>query len=322
MPAPMPHMTQMGGCVENYADSNDPSSAQKASHSDMGDTEHHSQRETSRSLDPQSSKTSQSPDPPRLASEPTPKEPEPVTPGSIFKTSNEGFKGPEFPEQKRQKSHENPSEPTTKSLPRVVTKFEDVPAHTAKCDTCNHRNSKGMIRCSGCGWQLCQACRQKRGGDLSHETFDCIHVEDPHLRSESESPAASPASGYQTPGPPSPGEQAAGTLTRTRYQTQMSRSPEEVAARILLDMSTPPLAGEDNAMSFTPTPSPKRRRSMPSTPTPSGRSNPRGTESSAEDSDVTFSSPSSVELEGTLTPNDWVRRNPTRNARPSRVRFD
>ncbi|KAJ5387793.1 hypothetical protein N7509_010334 [Penicillium cosmopolitanum] len=290
----------------------------------MGDTKRHSRREISQFLDPQSTKPAQSPGSSGPASETTPKGPEPVTPRSKSDNSNDRIEKPEVPEPSRQKSPQNPAKPAAKPLPEVITKFEDIPAHTAKCDTCNCRNSKGMIRCSGCGWQLCQDCRQKRGGDLSHPTFDCLHIEAPHLRSGSESLSATPAaSRYQTPVAKSPEEQATKILAGSRYQTPASRSPEEEAAGILIDMSSSPQAREGNALSYSPpSPSSKRGRSGPSTPTPSARNNRRGTQSSSEDSDETLSAPSSIELEGTLTPHDWVRRNPARNARPSRVRFD
>ncbi|KAJ5983988.1 hypothetical protein N7481_006087 [Penicillium waksmanii] len=289
----------------------------------MGDTERYSQREISQCLDPQSTKPAQSPGSSGPASETTFKGPEPATPRSKFGNANDRIGKPEVSESKRQKIPQNPPKPAPKPLPQMVTKFEDIPAHTAKCDTCNHRNNKGMIRCSGCGWQLCQDCRQKRGGDLSHPTFDCLHTEAHHLRSGSESLAASPAaSRYQTPVAKTPEEQAAEILAGRRYQTPVPRSPEEEAAGILVDMSSSPQVGERNALSFPPPPSSKQGRSGPSTPTPSARNNRRGTQSSAEDSHETLAAPSSIDLEGTLTPHDWVRRNPARNARPSRVRFD
>ncbi|CAI7675674.1 unnamed protein product [Penicillium pancosmium] len=324
MPPPIPHLTHMGGYYGHNPYPNDLSSAQMPPRSDMGDTERHSQIEIPQCLDPQSTKPAQSPGSSGPASETTPKGPEPVTPRSKSDSSNDRIEKPEVPESKRQRIPQNPPKPAAKPLPEVITKFEDIPAHTAKCDTCNRRNSKGMIRCSGCGWQLCQDCRQKRGGDLSHPTFDCLHIEAPHLLSGSESLTVSPApSQYQTPVSTSPEEQAGDFLIRGRYQTPVPRSPEEEAAGILVDMSSSPQAREGNTLLCSPSPSSKQGRSGPSKPTPSAWNTPRGTQSSAEDSDeTTMSAPSSIELEGTLTPHDWVRRNPTRHARPSRVRFD
>jgi hypothetical protein len=310
MPPLFPCATQMGGYLGQDADPNNPSSAQRAPRSDMGDTGYHSQGETSRSMDPQSTKPAPSPGPSRPAPETSFKGPEPVTPKSELDNSNERVEKSEAPAPKRQKSPQK--------LPKqVVTKFEDIPAHTAKCDACNQRNSKGMTRCAGCGWQLCQGCRQKRGGDLTHSTFDCEHTEAQHLRSAGESLATPPASNrYETPAPQTPEEVAASILVG-RYQTPVPPSPEENAAGILLEMSSSPTAeGSASELSFA------RARSEPSTPTPAARNNPPGVRAFADDSDETVSAPSSIDLDGTLTPHDWVRRNPTRNARPPRARFD
>lgn len=60
--------------------------------------------------------------------------------------------------------------------PKVFVPFEELAAHTAKCDDCDHRNSEGMIRCLSCGWQCCRKCQTIRGGDKTHETVRCQHA--------------------------------------------------------------------------------------------------------------------------------------------------
>lgn len=61
---------------------------------------------------------------------------------------------------------------------RATTKvhFNDVAAHTAKCDECDFRNKDGMIRCTTCGWQCCRSCLHKRNGDRCHHSFKSKHV--------------------------------------------------------------------------------------------------------------------------------------------------
>ncbi|KAJ5662032.1 uncharacterized protein N7477_009648 [Penicillium maclennaniae] len=58
----------------------------------------------------------------------------------------------------------------------IMVQFEEVKAHTAKCDDCDHRNTNGMSRCKLCGWQCCRKCQAIRGGDKTHETVRGPHV--------------------------------------------------------------------------------------------------------------------------------------------------
>ena len=60
--------------------------------------------------------------------------------------------------------------------PKVLVPFEELAAHTAKCDDCDNRNSDGMTRCLSCGWQCCRKCQAIRGGDKTHETVRCQHA--------------------------------------------------------------------------------------------------------------------------------------------------
>lgn len=68
------------------------------------------------------------------------------------------------------------SSTSTQSHHEVTVQFEDVTAHTAKCDECDQRNQDGMVRCLACGWQCCKKCLNARGDDRSHHTFSNTHV--------------------------------------------------------------------------------------------------------------------------------------------------
>ncbi|KAJ5129566.1 uncharacterized protein N7515_005605 [Penicillium bovifimosum] len=72
-------------------------------------------------------------------------------------------------------------EPSPVSYPRTQRRrigvaFQDVAAHTAKCDVCNKRNKNGMSRCQNCGWQICRKCVSDRGADRTHASFGATHV--------------------------------------------------------------------------------------------------------------------------------------------------
>ncbi|KAL4895221.1 hypothetical protein BDV59DRAFT_174717 [Aspergillus ambiguus] len=58
----------------------------------------------------------------------------------------------------------------------ILTEFEDVAAHTAKCDLCNKRNSQGLSRCLSCGWQTCHPCTIARGCFRTHRAGARIHT--------------------------------------------------------------------------------------------------------------------------------------------------
>lgn len=189
----------------------------------------------------------------------------------------------------------------------LVTKFEDISAHTAKCDTCNQRNSTGMTRCVSCGWQLCQGCRQKRGGDLSHKTFSAEHIE---ARSHS--------------APTSDAETAIASSSGNPTRKSGSQSPEENAARILIEMNADDsLIGVETASS----PSiPMQTRLGTLTPTPSNRTGfLRLVSNFVNGSDETEPETSVGIATASLGDGShlWgsVRRNPFRSARPPRPAF-
>ncbi|KAH7069787.1 hypothetical protein BKA63DRAFT_519559 [Paraphoma chrysanthemicola] len=59
-----------------------------------------------------------------------------------------------------------------KSCSADPTDFTKIKIHTAKCTECDQRNeTDNMLRCPGCGWQICVPCQEKRtkkGRDLIH----------------------------------------------------------------------------------------------------------------------------------------------------------
>ncbi|KAJ5596208.1 hypothetical protein N7450_002666 [Penicillium hetheringtonii] len=188
-------------------------------------------------------------------------------------------------------------------LPKKITKFEDIPAHTAKCDTCNRRNSKGMTRCGDCGWQLCQSCRQQRGGDLTHRTFSSEHTEAPEARSPVSVPEASATPEISTVSNMSP------------YGIEPT---EEDAAEILVKIqssSSPAVRSCSEEEESIPTP----------TPMPRSRGYSSRPQDRADDSDDTIFMHSSQERHEEDSPEifleDIVRRNPFRRARPGRNDF-
>lgn len=63
---------------------------------------------------------------------------------------------------------------TTKEV--VLVEFEQVMAHTAKCDLCNARNKGGMSRCLSCGWQSCHTCTIARSCFRTHHAGGRIHT--------------------------------------------------------------------------------------------------------------------------------------------------
>lgn len=68
---------------------------------------------------------------------------------------------------------------TTTAQPQpslIRTQFEQVTAHTAKCDLCNARNDSGMSRCSSCGWQSCHTCTIKNGCTRTHNAGSRVHT--------------------------------------------------------------------------------------------------------------------------------------------------
>ncbi|CEO60678.1 hypothetical protein PMG11_05270 [Penicillium brasilianum] len=101
--------------------------------------------------------------------------------------------------------------------------FEELAAHTAKCDVCDKRNTDGMVRCKPCGWQCCRQCLAERGGDRTHPKAGNLHVPNdttytPKARASVKKPSVAPA--------PNISRRAA-----VQYET-----PEEEAAAILLSL--------------------------------------------------------------------------------------
>ncbi|CAG7941646.1 unnamed protein product [Penicillium salamii] len=83
---------------------------------------------------------------------------------------------PQAPQPRTRKHKAEAPESNRHRLRKISVQFTEVAAHTAKCDECNKRNQSGMSRCKHCGWQICNQCKNDRGGDQSHASFGAIHV--------------------------------------------------------------------------------------------------------------------------------------------------
>lgn len=51
---------------------------------------------------------------------------------------------------------------------QLHTTFAEINVHTAKCDTCNERNTLTMYRCMECHQQCCTPCWNSKDGDGKH----------------------------------------------------------------------------------------------------------------------------------------------------------
>ncbi|KAJ5495805.1 hypothetical protein N7539_000921 [Penicillium diatomitis] len=94
---------------------------------------------------------------------------------------------------------QSPYETPWKKLTVTTVDFEELSAHTAKCDLCDRRNTEGMWRCTPCGWQCCRRCLAERGGDRSHPKAGTIHyprdmVQMSSLAKPNEGPSSTAAS--------------------------------------------------------------------------------------------------------------------------------
>ncbi|KAJ5928890.1 hypothetical protein N7466_007846 [Penicillium verhagenii] len=143
-----------------------------------------------------------------------------------------------------------PMRPKNTMTKDVVVEFTEVAAHTAKCDTCNHRNRDGMTRCTKCGWQCCRRCLNERGGNRSHKSFSDIHVpadetNEPAPSSVAESPAlpARTTSGaVAKPRSPSP---VTAVDNAQSEGGMVSTAEDREAANALINFSSSPSAKKD-----------------------------------------------------------------------------
>ncbi|KAJ5550086.1 hypothetical protein N7461_004784 [Penicillium sp. DV-2018c] len=88
-----------------------------------------------------------------------------------------------IPHEPPRPKHRDPADDNDPPVPnprtqrrRIGVIFQNVAAHTAKCDVCNMRNKNGMSRCQNCGWQICRKCLGDRNADRTHASFGAIHV--------------------------------------------------------------------------------------------------------------------------------------------------
>lgn len=119
----------------------------------------------------------------------------------------------------------------------VIVEFTDVAAHTAKCDTCNHRNRDGMTRCTSCGWQCCRKCLGERDGNRSHQSFTSTHVP----ADERRSPPHTPDNPMLAPRPTLSGSELVSPLTTPvpalGGSGVVSTAADHAAANTLVDIS-------------------------------------------------------------------------------------
>ncbi|KAI2794485.1 hypothetical protein POX_a01084 [Penicillium oxalicum] len=185
-----------------------------------------------------------------------------------------------------------------------VVDFEDLAAHTAKCDVCDKRNTDGMWRCKPCGWQCCRRCLAERCGDRSHPKAGNLHVPRDMVKKISSGYAAAdpfrPVSSASQPDQSSHESTSAPTVTT-----------DEQAARLLNIMRS------DNW---------ERRERMPmrmlnnaAAPAPIQRA----VEANRQRTDKRMEVPSEIGQDGTVDLENLpdhlvnVRRNPSRRARPA-----
>ena len=185
-----------------------------------------------------------------------------------------------------------------------VVDFEDLAAHTAKCDVCDKRNTDGMWRCKPCGWQCCRRCLAERCGDRSHPKAGNLHVPRDMVKKISSDYAAAdpfrPVSSASQPDQSSHESTSAPTVTT-----------DEQAARLLNIMRS------DNW---------ERRERMPmrmlnnaAAPAPIQRA----VEANRQRTDKRMEVPSEIGQDGTVDLENLpdhlvnVRRNPSRRARPA-----
>lgn len=208
-----------------------------------------------------------------------------------------------------------------------MVQFEELQAHTAKCDDCDNRNSEGMSRCKLCGWQCCRKCQAIRGGDKTHET-----VRGPHIPI-GESPGAQAttnlvetASRLATAGR-APSSFAAVECTPPAAQMVADRTPtaaEQDAVRALMRMtSSPPAQTIGQFIAESPV-SPSTSRSVSADDIHNRTFEDfSDIETVGGDSTVTWQSnldENDEQLEPILEPLGLCRRNPPRASRPADMR--
>ena len=220
-----------------------------------------------------------------------------------------------------------PHRPHQQERKALMVQFEELKAHTAKCDDCDNRNSEGMSRCKLCGWQCCRRCQAIRGGDKTHET-----VRGPHIPI-GESPGAQiTTSLVGTAGRLATAGRALSAFAADERMPPAAhmvadRTPtaaEQDAVRALMRMSSSPPAqiiGEFNAESPV---SPSTSRSV-SADDDHNRTleDFSDVETVGGDSTITWHSSldeNDEQLESILEPLGLCRRNPPRASRPADMR--
>lgn len=161
----------------------------------------------------------------------TPQQPTPPqsNPRGLSQTDHMGLPQPEA---KGTPQTPLPNRPRQLKVPQrelavQLVEFEELAAHTAKCDVCDKRNTDGMVRCKPCGWQCCRRCLAERSGDRTHPKAGNLHVADDTPRQN--------VPNVQNPITPSTVKQRS---NKSQPMATPHASPEEEAAWILLNLKS------------------------------------------------------------------------------------
>lgn len=191
-----------------------------------------------------------------------------------------------------------------------LVEFEDLAAHTAKCDVCDKRNTDGMVRCKPCGWQCCRRCLSERGGDRTHPKAGNLHVpiDSPYVK------RLDLNSNNNTKRPilvtPSPGENRPIVPQRPAPKYV---SPEEEAATILMSMKHDSWERVGPRIPIAQATGPVR---------PVNRAGAGNPDLDSEGTEIFPDPGSETECDEENLPDSLVnvRRNPSRKARPAELK--
>ncbi|KAJ6127109.1 hypothetical protein N7523_002721 [Penicillium sp. IBT 18751x] len=213
----------------------------------------------------------------------------------------------------------------------IMVQFEEVKAHTAKCDDCDHRNTNGMSRCKLCGWQCCRKCQSIRGGDKTHETVRGPHVPiAENLEAQASPSLVGTVSRLVNAGRPSSAFADVGRIRLTAHM-DADRAPaaaEQDAASALMRMGSPSPTqsiGRFNAESPVPPSISRFVRNDDDDDDDYDRAlkDLSDVETVGGDSTITWDSDldeNNEQLEPILEPLGLCRRNPPRASRPADMR--
>ncbi|KAJ5380791.1 uncharacterized protein N7496_003219 [Penicillium cataractarum] len=190
-----------------------------------------------------------------------------------------------------------------KELAVQLVDFEELAAHTAKCDVCDKRNTDGMVRCKPCGWQCCRRCLAERGGDRTHPKAGNLHV--PEDAPPTAIARASMTQSYFAPVPKESGREG------EKYAT-----PEEEAAAILLKLKNDKRSRVQAGSTSGHT---RGSGTIAGPSQPTNRAADGGAEFDSDETEILPDIDTEDETDDDNLPDNLVnvRRNPSRRARPA-----